>query len=65
MTRDDGEQEPGRRGGHAGERRRQFEQQRGLSGPRRLDLDAEKAPEEDTEVVAPAEEDEPAGGDDD
>jgi hypothetical protein len=65
MTRDDGEQEPGRRGGHAGERRRQFEQQRGLPGPRRLDLDAQKAPEEDTEVVAPPEQDERAGDDND
>lgn len=60
MRRGDGEQEPGRRGGPAGERRRQFEQQRGLAGPRRLDLDEEKAPDEDTDME---EEDESAGGD--
>lgn len=65
MTRDEGEQQPDRRGGHAGERRRQFEQQRGLSSPRRLGLDAHKAPGEDTEVVAPVDQDERAGDDND
>jgi hypothetical protein len=46
--------------GHAAERRRQFEQERGLSdGPRELQVDQEEAAKQDTGAPAPPEEDQP------
>jgi hypothetical protein len=60
MTRrDEEDQTPRRPGGHAAERRRQFEQQRGLSDPRELPDD--ELPEEDSN--APAQPDQGASPD--
>jgi len=60
MTRRDEDQDAGGLGGRAAERRRQFEQERGLSdGPRELQLDQEEAAEQDTGAPAPSKEDEP------
>jgi hypothetical protein len=67
MTRRDEGHIPGDPGGHAAERRRQFEQERGLSGrPQELNLDQEGATDEDTDIPTPSkEEEEPPTGQDD
>jgi hypothetical protein len=60
MTRRDEDQDAGGPGGRAAERRRQFEQERGLSDrPRELHLDQEEAAKQDAGVPTPAEDDEP------
>jgi hypothetical protein len=59
MTRRDEDQDAGGLG-RAAERRRQFEQERGLSDrPRELQVDQEEGAEQDTRAPAPLEEDQP------
>jgi hypothetical protein len=56
MTRRDEEQNAEGPGGRAAERRRQFEEERGLSDrPRELDLDQEEATKQDSGVPTPLE----------
>ena len=60
MTRRDEGQDAGGLGGRAAERRRQFEQERGLSDrPRELQVGQEEAAEQDTGAPTPSNEDEP------
>lgn len=60
MTRRDKGQDAGGLGGRAAERRRQFEQERGLSDrPRELQVDQEEAAKQETGAPTPPEEDEP------
>ena len=60
MTRRGKDDDPRGPGGHAGERRRQFEEERGLSDLRPLDLADEEGVEEDRDASASVDDDEPA-----
>jgi hypothetical protein len=59
MTRHDEEQVPRSPDGHAAERRRQFEEERGLSDPEEVQLDQEEATDDDANTPTPPKEDEP------
>jgi len=64
MTRHDENQGPRRPGGHAGERRRQFEDERGLPEPGELPLD-EEAPGGEADGPERPQKEERSGGESD